>query len=160
MTALAASGSGCTLAPAYAQRYEQRYCTSICSEMQVFRANSRFCGLFCGVNGGFCAEKGLSGGKLRLVSFRRGGDWSLGLHAASFRCLHAGGAIGGFLAAGRAVSANPHGFAKGACFFALRRGVSDGKGPCPLTPRRAMGPLDTLFAPWSSAFFGLVPRVS
>ena len=38
--------------------------------------------------------------------------------------------------------------------------VSDGKGPCPLTPRRAIGPLDTLFAPWSSAFFGLVPRVS
>ena len=23
--------------------------------------------------------------------------------------------------------------------------VSDGKGPCPFTPRRAIGPLDTLF---------------
>ena len=140
MTALAASGSGCTLAPAYAQRYEQRYCTSICSEMQVFRANSRFCGLFCGVNGGFCAEKGLSGGKLGLISFRGSGDWSLGLHAASFRCLHAGGAIGGFHAAGRAVSANPRGFAKGACFFALRRGGLRRQGALPLDPAKGHRP--------------------
>jgi len=30
-------------------------------------------------------------------------------------------------------------------FFVCGREVSDGKGRCPLTPRRAIGPLDTLF---------------
>ena len=37
------------------------------------------------------------------------------------------------------------GFEKGAWELGLRPGVSDGKGRCPLTPRRAVGPLDTLF---------------
>ena len=140
MTALTASNSGRKLAPAYAQRYIQRYCTSICSEMQVFRVNSRFCGLFCGVNGGFCAEKGLSGGKMGLISFRRGDDWSLGLHAASFRSGQVWGAIGGFLAAGRAVSAKPLGFAKGACFFALRRRGLRRQGALPLDPAKGHRP--------------------